>query len=138
MLGTAVLVHAAIFAIAAALILTGVWERSRDISRFVLARDKSSFMKIRDEKIPIAMHLVLAAFGTGVIVLLGAAHYPTAASGMLVMFTISFAMSLYFVVTLELQEPTTSVWFRARIPPEWLTEDVDHFFSASDEEVHSG
>jgi hypothetical protein len=46
-------------------------------------------------------------------------------------------MSLYFVVTLELQEPTTSVWFSMRIPEDWLREDVDKYFKEIIEKRHS-
>ena len=128
MLNTAILVNAAIFAIAAALILNGVWERSRDIARYVLTKDKQSFMEVRDEKIPIAMHLVLGVLGVSVLVMLGAGHYPSTASGCLIMFTTSFALSLYFVVTTELQEPTRSVWFETRIPDDWTKASVDAYF----------
>jgi hypothetical protein len=128
MLNTAIVVNAAIFAIAAALILNGVWERSRDIARYVLTRDKQAFMEVRDEKIPIAMHLVLGVLGVSVLVMLGAGHYPSTASGCLIMFATSFALSLYFVVTTELQEPTRSVWFETRIPEDWTTASVDAYF----------
>jgi drug/metabolite transporter (DMT)-like permease len=137
MLSTAIVVDAALFAIAAALILNGVWERSRNIARYVLKNDKQAFMEVRDEKIPIAMHLVLAVLGLGVLVMLAAAHYSSPAGGGLIMFATAFAMSLYFVVTLELQEPTTSVWFSMRIPEDWLREDVDKYFKEIIEKRHS-
>lgn len=128
MFSTAVLVLAAVFAIAAALLLTGAWERSRMISRYILTHNKKAFMEIRDEKIPIAMHLLLAIVGLLVVVLLGAAEYKNPITGGFVIFSTSFAISLYFVVMADLQEPTRSVWFRRRIPPDWLTTDIDAYF----------
>jgi hypothetical protein len=130
MLGTAILVLAAIFAIAAAMVLNGTWERSQRIARYILTRNKRAFMVIRDEKLPIAMHLVLASFGLWVLILLGAAEYGDALSGGLIVFSTWFAMSLYFVVVIELQEPTKSVWLSARIPDEWLKESVDTYFKS--------
>src|SRR5215471_6657640 len=59
MLSTAIVVQAAIFAIAAAMVLNGTWERVRTLSRHVLIRNQRGFMEIRDEKMPISMHLVL-------------------------------------------------------------------------------
>jgi hypothetical protein len=128
MLSTAVLVLAAIFAIAAAMVLNGTWERSRKIACYVLTNDKKAFMEVRDEKLPIAMHLVLAALALSVLALLGAADYPTQASGTIIVFSAWFTILLYFVVVIELQDPTTSVWFQARIPQDWLDEKVDTYF----------
>jgi len=134
MLATGILVLAAIFAIAAALILDRIWERTRAISRYILTRNKRAFMEIRDEKMPIAMHLVLAASGLWVLVLLAAAEYPSSASGALVVFSSWFSMLLYFVVITDLQDPTTSVWFSSRIQPDWIEQDVDAYFNLDGED----
>jgi hypothetical protein len=128
MLGDAILVLAAIFAIAGAMILAGVWEHLREISRCVLMHDEEKFMLIRDERMPIAMHLVLAVSGLLVLVLLGAAEYPSSAHGAIIMFSTSFAMMLYFIVIGDLQHATNSVWFKTRIPKEWDENNVDEYF----------
>jgi len=128
MVGTAVVVQAAIFAIAAAMVLNGTWERVQKLSRYVLTGDQRSFMEIRDEKMPIPMHLVLAGSGLSVLVLLSAAPYPDKYSGGIIVFLTWFAMSLYFMVVSALQNITKSVWFRNRVPKAWFTEDVDVAF----------
>ena len=128
MLGTAIVVQAAIFAIAAAMVLNGTWERLRTLSRHVLVRNQRGFMEIRDEKMPISMHLVLAASGLSVLLLLSAAHYPNVWSGAMVVFSTWFVMSLYFMVVAALQNVTSSVWIVNRVPDEWLALDVDEFF----------
>lgn len=128
MLGTATLVLAAIFAVAAALFLTGTWEHYQMIARCVLANDQRAFMQIRDEKMPIAVHLVLWISGLCVLILLGAAEYPTPAAGGVIIFVTAFAMSLYVFMIKDLQNPANSPWFVARIPPAWLEANVDVYF----------
>lgn len=128
-LGTAVLVLAAIFAIAGAMILTGVWERLRKASKYVLMRDKMKFLLIRDERMPIAMLLMLASSGLCVIFLLGAAHYPSSASGIAVMFPVTFSITFFFIVIRDVQGAIyTSPWFTTRISDDWWKEDVDDYF----------
>jgi hypothetical protein len=129
MLGTAIVVQAAIFAIAAAMVLNGTWERVRALSRHVLIRNQRGFMEIRDEKMPIPMHLVLAASGLSVLVLLGAAPYPDAWSGGIIVSSTWFVMSLYFMIVASLQNITSSVWIANRVPKDWLETEVDKFFS---------
>jgi hypothetical protein len=128
MVGTAVVVQAAIFAIAAAMVLDGTWKRVQKLSRYVLAGDQRAFMLIRDEKMPIPMHLVLLGSGLSLIVLLSAAPYPDACSGALILFLTWFALTLYFMVVSALQNITASVWFTNRVPKLWLEEEVDKAF----------
>src|SRR5438067_1298442 len=49
-IASAVVLQAAVFAIAAAMVLSGTWERVRAISHHVLYGDEKAFMAIRDEK----------------------------------------------------------------------------------------
>jgi hypothetical protein len=128
MVGTAVVVQAAIFAVAAAMLLDGTWKRVQKLSRHVLAGDQRAFMLLRDEKMPIPMHLVLLGSGLSLIVLLSAAPYPDACSGALILFLTWFALSLYFMVVSALQNITASVWFTNRVPKLWLEEEVDKAF----------
>lgn len=127
-LGVAILVLAAIFAIAGAMILDGVWEHVQKMTRYVLTGNQRKFMLKRDERMPIAMHLVLGVAGLSVIALLGAADYPSSWSGIVIVFPTSCAMMLYFVVIGDMQDTTNSPWFEARVPKEWLKQDVDKYF----------
>jgi hypothetical protein len=128
MLGVATLVLAAIFAVAIAILLTAIWENLQQLSRCVLTRDQKQFMLMRDERMPFAILLVLAASGLFVLVLLGAAEYPSSSYGVIIMFSSSFVLMLCFAVVGSLQNAMASTWFRTRVPAEWLEQSADGYF----------
>jgi uncharacterized membrane protein len=128
-LGFAIVVQAAIFAIAAAMVLGGAWERVRMLSRHVLVQDQTAFMEIRDERMPISMHFVLAASGLSVLMLLSIAPYPDEWSGIIIVSSTWFVMSLYFMVVAALQNILHSPWIRNRMPQHWHGLKVDEYFS---------
>ena len=51
-------------------------------------------------------------------------------TGSYAVFAVSFVIALFFVVAIELDDPKRSIWFKERIPAEWLTIDVDAFMKA--------
>lgn len=128
MVGTAILVLATVLAVAAGLMLNEVAQRSHELSMHILANKQHEFMLIRDERPPFAVSATLIVSGICVLILIGGAHYETWISGGIIIFLTTFAMSMYVVVIKELQNPTASQWFAARIPPEWLAADIDEFF----------
>jgi len=131
MLGTATLVVAAIFAVASAILLTAVWDNLHEASQCVLKRDQRQFMLMRDERMPFAVRAVLIVSGTSVVVLLGAAHYPSSLAGEFVMFSTAFVLTLCYLVVTTLQRVMVNPWFRERVPPDWLSQSADQYFNIS-------
>jgi hypothetical protein len=43
-------------------------------------------------------------------------------------FAVTFSISLYFIVSTELQNPASSAWFAERVPEAWLQVDIDEHF----------
>jgi hypothetical protein len=110
------------------MVLTGTRDRVRSISHHVLYGDEKAFMAIRDEKMPISMHFVLAASGLSALILLSIAHYEKTWEGAIVVFLSWFVMLLYFKVVSFLQNITSSPWIANRIPEPWHEHDVDRYF----------
>ena len=127
-LGFAIVVQAAIFAIAAAMVLSGAWERVRMLSRHVLVRNQQGFMELRDERMPISMHFILGASALSVLMLLSVAPYPDDWSGIIIVSSTWFVMSLYFMVVGALQNILYSPWMWNRVPPAWRALDIDVHF----------
>jgi hypothetical protein len=127
-IASAIVLQAAIFAIAAAMVLNGTWERVRAISRHVLHRNERGFMELREEKMPISMHFILLVSGLSTLALLSAAPYPKAEEGMIVIFLSWLVMLMYFAVVSNLQNITRSPWMWHRIPKHWRDQDVDTYF----------
>lgn len=113
------------YSIIAALVLNAVWEEYRKVSVCVITDDRDTFLLYRDERIPLMIHLllgVLSLFLIGSIMLI---DYDHIWSGRCSVFSITFACVLYWVVATELDDPARSVWFKERIPQEWLEIDID-------------
>jgi hypothetical protein len=127
-IGFAIVVQAAIFAIAAAILLNGTWERIRALSRHVLKRDRAAFMELREEKMPIPMHIVLHGSGLSILMLLIIAPYSDPLHGAIIIFSTSFVVVLYTVVLRALQDVSKNVWIMNRVPKEWLQLNVDEYF----------
>jgi hypothetical protein len=67
-------------------------------------------------------------FSISILVLLFVADYETPATGALIIFTVAVGIVLYFIATLEMQDISSSAWFRDRTPPEWEAINLDEHF----------
>ncbi|TAK96534.1 hypothetical protein EPO05_01585 [Patescibacteria group bacterium] len=121
------------FSIMATLMFNTVWEKYRQVVIFVLKGDKEGFLVLRDERMPMVLHIFIAALSVlflGMVMLL---NYRQEWSGIAAVFSLSFVVALYWIVIPQLENPAKSPWFAERIPKEWLELDVDEFFKLEKE-----
>ncbi len=94
----------------------------------VLKKDRETFLCYRDERIPIIIHLLIITFSALLLGIVSLIAYKTLYAGLVSVFSVSFVLSLYWLVIIELQNPAKSLWFIERTPNEWLTIDIDDAF----------
>jgi hypothetical protein len=128
------------YGITAALILNYVWEKYNKVVICVFERDRDTFLFYRDERMPIMIRLLLASISVPLIIMVGALDYTQVWSGAAAVFSVSLVLALYWIVATKLEDPAKSAWLAERIPPEWLTVDVDDHFKLGEhhEAIASG
>lgn len=116
------------FSINATINLSSTWEKYRRIGNCVLTRNKREFLQLRDERMPIILHLFLATLSFFLLGMMMLLDYKHEMSGIVSVFIISFLVALYWIVVPQLENPAKSAWFVERIPVAWLEIDVDIYF----------
>jgi hypothetical protein len=114
-------------------IIGAIWEKYRKVVVCILEQDKHTFLLYRDERMPIVLHLLIAAVSLPLISMIGMIAYKHVLTGALSIFAVSMVLALFWRIAAELEDPTRHGWFIERIPPDWLTEDVDEFFKLGPE-----
>ncbi len=133
-LTTVILTIGMAYGIAATLVMNTVWGKYRKVMLSVLEKDERTFLKYRDDRMPIVLHLFLASLSLPLISMIMAFPFRGEWSGRISIFFIAFILSLYWVALAQLEDPARSAWLAERVPEEWLKEDVDKFFGFEGEE----
>lgn len=126
------------YGIMASVVLSSIWEKYRKVVISVLRRDEETFLCYRDERMPIMIHLLLAALSLPLLVMIALLPYQHMWSGIASVFSVSFILSLYWIVATELEDPTKSPWFAERIPEAWLSTDIDEYFKLANSLSENG
>jgi len=126
------------YGIMASVVLSSIWEKYRKVVISVLKRDEETFLCYRDERMPIMIHLLLAALSLPLLVMIMLLPYQYLWSGIASVFSVSFILSLYWVVATELENPAKSPWFAERIPEAWLSTDIDEYFKLANSLQENG
>jgi len=126
---TFILVQQGLLTIIAAISTIKVVDRSEAMSKCVRARDKKGFMGMRDMRLPMRLHNLFGILGIGLLLHVYRFGYHNAQDGAYFVFVTTFSVIAYFSITMELQDPELSAWFRTTAPPEWLTEDAKEYFA---------
>ena len=113
-----------IYGVKAGLVLNNVWEEYKKMSTAVIKKDIDTFLLYRDEQIPIVIHLLLGVLAFFILVLIMLLNYDDIWTGIVSVFSASFVLFIMSVVAIELDHPTRSIWFKERIPEEWLEIDI--------------
>ena len=116
------------FGILAGVVLSTIWEKYQKVVVCVLKHDVNTFLIYRDERIPIVFHLLLGSLSVPIILVMMLFEYKSYSSGLIAVFSVTFAISIYWLVGAELQNPAKSLWFAERIPEAWLDLDIDEHF----------
>ncbi len=127
-LTTAIMSLGGFFAILAAIVMGTIWEKHQKVSVCVVKRDRQEFLLYRDERMPIVIHLLLGSLAVPLVLMVMLLEYTSFWSGFAAVATVSFGITIYWIVATELQDPARSPWFAERIPQEWLTADIDEVF----------
>jgi hypothetical protein len=107
-------------AIIAGGVLNKVWDDFKKVMHCVKEEDQAGFTKLRDEKIPPAIHLLLAVMSIVIQWLLMNVHQESAYSGINANFCVAFVLALYWEVATNLDDVHNGIWYRGKIKPEWL------------------
>lgn len=132
--GAIITTLAVAFSLIAAVVLNTIWENYRKIVVCVLTKDVRTFLIYRDERIPIAMHLLLSAFSWPLLAMIALLEYRNFWAGVASVFSVWYSVSLYWIIATQLQDPSKSAWLAERIPPNWFTKDIDQYFKLGEEE----
>lgn len=137
MIITVVLVVVVPFGILAAEAVRTSWNKNEQIIDSILPKNERQFMRYRDEKILIPVHIMLIAFATMTVLLVGLFHYQDTWVGLVLVSVTTFSLSLVWSIIRELEDPRRSLWVRERVPTKWFEADVDDFFGLSSQEDRS-
>jgi len=116
---TLIPVLAAFHSILAAAVLSKVWEEYKVIRRCVLNHDRDGFSRCLQDRIPPAIHLLLAVMSVLIVVGTMLVHYDNVGAGILVVGAIAFVLALYWQVATNLDNPQCGAWYVNEVPAEW-------------------
>lgn len=128
LIGAVVTTLAVAYGITVTLVFGTVWEKYQKVVVCVLKKDRDTFLCYRDERVPITVHLLIAALSLPLLAMIGGLEYSSWRAGLAAVSSTAFVLSLYWIVIAELQNPAKSPWFAERIPQAWLEIDVDKHF----------
>lgn len=110
-------------AIVAGHVLIKVWDEYKVVRRCVKKGDKKTFMECRDDRIPLAIHMLLASLSVIIMVLVMLLHYDGPGAGIASTSSVAFVLTLYWEVATNLDNPFKGVWYRDQIPKDWFKEE---------------
>lgn len=110
-------------AIAAGFVLQRVWDEYSILRRCVRRGDKKTFDDYKGERVPMAIHMLLAVMSLLVQGMVMILDYEDAAAGWTVTMSIAFMLTLYWLVATNLDDPFHGAWYIGEIPDHWLSEE---------------
>ena len=99
----------------------------------VFEKDRHRFLRYRDEKILIGIHVIMLTFASLIILMAGMLNVTNIYEGGLIVSAVSFSLSLIWEVIRQLENPRTSFWIVERTPAEWFEVEVDTEFWAKED-----
>jgi len=113
------------YGILATLVISSIWDDYKKVSFTLIQNDKKTFLLYRDERMPIMIHLLLGILSFFLLAFAMMTQWNDGYAGGFTIFSIAFIIALFFFVAIELNDPKQSIWFKERIPAEWLAADID-------------
>lgn len=108
--------------------VTTVLTEYKEISKAVVRNDVDTFLYYRDEQLPILVHLLVGTMSLFLLIFSLAFPYADLASGQAALFTITFIITLVYLVIIELDDYQNSIWFKEKIPREWYKINIEEHF----------
>lgn len=121
------------FGLLATTVVTKVWENNNKIVDALFTRDDAKFLRYRDERIRVGIHIILIALASAIIGLAAMIPFEEMWEGLMVMTVVTFTHALIWEVIRLLEDPRQSHWIIERTPEEWLKTDLDKRFWPKEE-----
>jgi hypothetical protein len=118
-----------IYVIFAGIAISSVFDEYKELSRAVVSKDKAHFLIHRDEQIPIVMHILLWVPSSLLILTTLLFSYANDVVGFFTIFSVVFIVVTAWVVCVDLDDYMKGIWFKERIPKDWIEEDIEKFFN---------
>ncbi len=121
------------FGLLATVALNTAQDKHDNIVAATFEKDKLKFLRFRDEKILIGMHVIMITFAGLIIFMAAMLDFKNPYEGLVIVTAVTFAFTLIWEVIRQLENPKTSHWIVERVPTEWFEEDVDSAFWKQEE-----
>ncbi len=118
-------------------VLRSVWGKYKKVVEYVKEKNRREFLELRDEKMPIVLHLLVGSISVPLMGMIFMLHFKNEWIGFASIFAVAFILFFYWVVLAQLENPVKSAWLAERIPEEWLTADVDEAMGLENETKES-
>ena len=116
------------FGLLATVALNTAQDKHDNIVTATFDRNKLQFLRYRDEKILIGMHVIMITFAGLIIFMAAMLDFKNPYEGLAIVTAVTFAFTLIWEVIRQLENPKTSHWIVERIPADWFEADVDDAF----------
>jgi hypothetical protein len=112
------------YAILAGAIVTIVFEEYKSIRMAIKNDDLDTFINLYDEDLSPFFHVLMTLLASFIIIALMGLKYGDAASGVFVIGTTTYTLSLIYWIIIEIDSPLWGLWFIKSVDREWLMFDV--------------
>ena len=119
-----------VYVIFAGYAINRVLEESKIVAKAIITQDLDTFLTYRDEQLPILIHLPLTIVSIVIIMFSIFFPFPEEVTGTASVFSIVFIMTLLFLVTKELDNYESSIWFKVKTPKGWWNINIDEHFES--------
>jgi len=107
-------------AIVAGGVLVKVWEEHKIVQRCIRDKDRDTFRRFMNDRIPVAIHMLLGCMSVIIQFLTMIIHFEGVFAGVAINTSIAFVLGLYWEVATNLDDPSKGVWY-SEIPREWFS-----------------
>ena len=107
-------------AIVAGHVLAKVWDEYKTVRHCLRSQDKDTFLQCKDDRIPMAIHMLLGSMSFVIQALIMMVHYDGVLAGVVSSSSLAFVLMLYWEVATNLDDPFKGVWYVGQIPSDWL------------------
>lgn len=99
-----------------------VQRRHREVQTCILKRDEDTFRINRNVRLPGFAKFFLACLSATLVVLTLLIRYQHESTSLFLVFMVTFALSTFWVMITELEDPVNGAWFGNKAPVAWLIE----------------
>lgn len=118
-----------IYVLFATIAISSVFQQYKEVSKSVIKGDLETFLLYRDEELPFMMHILIGAPSMIILFFTFSFNYEKNVSlAVAVIFFVVFLMTITWKIATELDDFGKSIWFKEKIPKEWLTTDINEYF----------